>query len=98
MFPIGFTLKPMSNAAGSSLLRTAASATVTVSTVRCREGRTTWYETALIVGGRVSDSRRTSKKFDAGFEHDAAVAFVRGYVDPRSVRADFYAAALAEVA
>lgn len=36
----------------STLFRTAATATITVSTVRIREGRAAWYETAIIVRGQ----------------------------------------------
>ncbi len=75
----------------ATIYRTQATDTVTVSTVLIREGGARWYETALIVGGEVTDGRRTSRKFDAGLEHDAAVAWARGYRDPSSNRHDFWA-------
>lgn len=79
----------------TTIYRTQATSTVTVSTVHVRDGRSTWYETALIVGGKVTDPVRQPRKAEAGIEHDAAVAFARGYHDAFSVRHDFYAGALA---
>lgn len=76
--------------------RTEATDTITVSTVHVREGRLSWYETAFIVAGRVSEPRRVDRKFAAGVEHDACVAAARGYADPHSKRGAELAAFLAE--
>lgn len=81
----------------TALYRTQATDTITVSTVHVRDGGAQWYETALIIAGRVSDPQRTGRKFQAGIEHDEAVACVRGYRDPSSRRRAFYLSAIAEL-
>ncbi len=82
----------------TAIYRTQATGTTTVSTALVRDGGARFYETTLIVSGVVLDGIRTSKKADAGFEHDAAVAFARGYVDPASRRHAFWAQAVKAVA
>jgi hypothetical protein len=75
--------------------KTVARDGVTVSTVLVREGGARWYETAIVTAAGVSDGVRTSKKYDAGVEHDFAVAVVRGYEkDAQSKRVAFYTAAM----
>lgn len=81
----------------TTLYRTQATETITVSTVLVREDGARWYETTIVVGGAVSDGERTSKKYDAGFEHDAAVAWARGYRDAASNRHARWDARLVEV-
>lgn len=58
-----------------SVYSTKISDTVTVSTVRVYDGRAQWYETSVIINGKVSDGVRNHSKFDAGFEHDETVAW-----------------------
>lgn len=62
------------------IYRTAATATVTVSTVLVRDGKARFYETAFIVNGKVSDGERSDKKSMAGVVHDAYCDVARGYV------------------
>lgn len=80
-----------------SIYRTQISNALVVSTVKV--GRV--YETAISVNGRVSDPvSRVSKVFDAGFAHDAVVAFFL-YPSLRDGRSSFVervARAHAEVA
>ena len=59
-----------------------------------REGGLRFYETTIIVGTKVLDGIRTTKKVDAGFEHDAAVAWAKGYTDKFSKRHAFWAEAV----
>lgn len=86
----------------SKVWRTQATDTVTVSTVLQHEGDQRFYETAIIVGGRVSDGVRTpsarGSKFQAGLVHDGAVAWARGYRDRHNVRHDFWTRQLADIA
>lgn len=74
----------------TTVYRTQATETLIVLTVLVREGRFRFYETTIIIGGKVADGLRTWKKFDAGFEHDAAVAWAKGYRDPSSKRHEFW--------
>jgi hypothetical protein len=69
-----------------------------VSTVMTVGGSRPRYETALIVGGRVSDPRVTHSIANARMEHDMAVAFLRGELESGSLRADFWATATKDVA
>ena len=73
----------------TQIYRTQATAEVTVSTVLIHDGGARFYETAFIVGGRVSDTvYRHTKKHDAGFEHDQCVAVARGYEGKNTKRWD----------
>jgi hypothetical protein len=75
----------------SRVWRTASGNGVVVSTVLVHDGGSRYYETSIVFGmSGVSDGRRTARKFDAGIEHDAAVAFARGHKDPSSKRDEFW--------
>ena len=67
-----------------------------VSTVLIQDGAYRAYETAVIKCGVVSDARVTTRKADAGREHDYACAFLRGWeTDAQSVRHGFWTAQVA---
>jgi hypothetical protein len=70
---------------------------MTVSTVLVRDGRERFYETTIIVSGVALEGRRQAKKIDAGYEHDAAIAFARGHRDEWSIRTMHWTRALVDV-
>jgi len=66
----------------------------TVSTVRVRDGRSCWFETAIISHGVVTEPVRSADKAAAGCVHDRACDFVQGRRDASSVRDARWAAEL----
>ncbi len=72
--------------------RTNVTSALTVSTVLVVDGGR-WYETTIILHGRVGDPRKTYSKSDAGYEHDAAVewALYPHRRDPASARGAHWA-------
>lgn len=83
--------------ATTKVWRTEVTENVTVSTVRIREGKTAWYETAIIVKHKVAEPIRSKYKAEAGMEHDAAVAWAKGYKDPTSKRSEHWSNAVANL-
>lgn len=83
----------------TTIARCNVSASVTVSTVRVREGNAVWFETAFIVGGRVSDGLRSERRGAALIEHDAACAWFLypSSRDSRDRRNEIWARQLAAV-
>lgn len=64
----------------TTLYRTEATETLTVSTVYVVDGKSRFYETAFVVKGKgVTDGERSAKKYEAGMTHDAAVAWAKGW-------------------